>query len=706
MRRKTSILCRSILSLAAAIALQAQAADARYMVYLNAFEVQKYEQEAIDAGYVRPQVPDNLSEQERDAYIARHMDALTHSPGVERLTDELVQEFSLGRVDKGGVHLPAFFAMLDDDKAAALRQSGRVVSVTKLGDGKGPDLALGVGDGTGIGAAPVSDALYMVYMNPFEVQKHEQAAIDAGYVRPQVPVILKPEQVSEYITRNMDAFNYSPGVEKVKAELVKQFSLRNPAETAMQMPAFFARLDAHEVENLSGSERVVSVTRIDDADMPDLEFSAYYDYTVAGEVVPWGKQAVNADDGITVSNRFYIIDTKWDAPALSSEINLVSTNGYGANPPDHSASVLSIATAKANSAKIRGINPGQIVSHRGTDLSYADLINQIATISSVAEWDNQFSTLNISISQRNPSTPSMFGYNQIVGNAIRRASGRLLVVQSAGNKDDNACKYVFGYTSIGGSAKENDGVLVVGGTDRFGNRYPGFGRSNYGPCVEVWAPGHEMTTTLANGNLTSATGTSFAAPIVAALAGRYGSTATRPIEREAYIRNNMMFTGKYEQGSGSNLPIYQARYVPPAYGSIPHKLPVVAVYSQTNQNNLHKLVDEKFYDGMDWNAGTHWGSIVLDLGSQKNVKGIRVMIRSSSNGGVLNFAAHGGNTINITGPGKAVIPDNPIAWLNTTDQYDLVPYYIPLSGNWRYVMLQAHNIPSWLSYSEVEVYGF
>jgi len=705
MKRKTSIFCRSILSVAAAIALQAQAADARYMVYLNSFEVQKYEQEAIDAGYVQPQVPDGLTEQERDAYIARNMDVLTRSPGVERLTDELVREFSLGRVDKGGRHLPAFFVMLDDDKVAALLRSGRVVSVTKVGNGEGPDLEIGLVDEIGI-APPVNDALYMVYMNPFEVQKHEQAAIDAGYVRPQVPVVLKPEQVSEYITRNMDAFNYSPGIEKVKTELMQEFSLRNPAETAMQMPAFFTRLDTREVELLSKSDRVVSVTKIEDTDENALEFSAYYDYTTGGEVVPWGKQAVNADDGITASNRFYMIDTKWNAPALINEINLVSTNGYGANPPDHSASVASIAAAKANSAKIRGINPGQDVSHRGTDLSYADLINQIATISSVAEWDNQFSTLNLSIGQISPSTPPTFGHNQILGNVIRRASGRLLVVQSAGNKDDNACKYAFGYTSIGGTAKENDGVLVVGGTDRFGNRYPGFGRSNYGSCVEVWAPGHEMTTTLANGNLTSATGTSFAAPIVAALAGRYGTVNTRPIEREAYIRNNMMFTGKYEQGNSSNLPIYQARYVPPAYNSIPHKLPVAAVYSDTNQSNLHKLVDEKFYDGIDWNAGAHWGSIVLDLGSQKNVKGIRVMMRSSSNGGVLNFAAHGGNTIHITGPGKAVIPDNPIAWLNTTDQYDLVPYYIPLSGNWRYVMLQAHNVPSWLSYSEVEVYGF
>ena len=41
-----------------------------------------------------------------------------------------------------------------------------------------------------------------------------------------------------------------------------------------------------------------------------------------------------------------------------------------------------------------------------------------------------------------------------------------------------------------------------------------------------------------------------------------------------------------------------------------------------------------------------------------------------------------------------------------TDQFDLTPYYIPASGNYRYIMLEAANMASWLSYSEVEVYGY
>lgn len=81
------------------------------------------------------------------------------------------------------------------------------------------------------------------------------------------------------------------------------------------------------------------------------------------------------------------------------------------------------------------------------------------------------------------------------------------------------------------------------------------------------------------------------------------------------------------------------------------------------------------------------------------------MMRSSANGGALNFAVHGGNAINITGPASAVIANNPIAYKNTNDQFDLVPYYIPLNGNYRYLMLEANNTTSWLSYSEIEVYG-
>ncbi|MDR2174296.1 MAG: S8/S53 family peptidase [Burkholderiales bacterium] len=562
--------------------------------------------------------------------------------------------------------------------------------------------------------AETADPLYLVYMNPFVVQEYEQGAIDAGYVRPEIPVMIREEEKDNYLFRNLDQFKYSPGVERTKSEIARQFSLRHVKETASPMPAFYARLNESEVRELVKSDRVVSVDRMD-TDGENFTFSSYYDYTSGGEVIPWGKQAVGANDIVLVNNNFYIVDAPYNSPALRNEINLSYTDtpttaldGY------HAAHILSIVAAKVNSFGIRGINTGQQIVHLETDLTDPSIINKIALIAAMSEWRGQFSTLNLSFNYDAPNQSSNpFNHEASLGRVIRRASGRLFVAQSAGNHSANACLKAFNYN--GAPVQTNDGIMVVGGTDRFGDRYPQtwipypYGRwenrSNYGSCVDVWAPGNEMTTTMPDGTLISMTGTSFSAPIVAAIAGRYGNASTRPIERESYIRNGMAFTGKYDGAAGSNLPIYLAQYTPPSWHNIPRQLPVAAVYSNTNTTNLNKLVDQQFYDGIDWNAGGQWGSIVLDLGSVKNLKGVRVMIRSSAAGGLLAFTVHGGNSITMTGPGIAVTPSNVIATKNITDQYDLVPYYIPFDGNYRYVMIEANNTVSWLSYSEVEVYG-
>jgi hypothetical protein len=572
----------------------------------------------------------------------------------------------------------------------------------------------GIAVASGVHAQTI-DPLYLVYMNPFYVQKHEENARAAGYARATIPVVIRDEERGNYILQNLDKFNYSLGAEQAKNEIAKQFAIRNIGTTALQMPAFYANLSETEVENLIKSGYVVSVDRIEN-DLKDVAFSAYYDYTIAGEVTPWAKQAVGADDFISVANNFYIVDAPYISPVLSNEINLYSINSTGVGD-DHPASVLSLAVAKSNSAKIRGINPGQPVVHHSTDLSAQSIINSIALISSWSEWLGQFSTLNLSFNYTGQvQSSNRFNSEDVYGRVIRRASGRLFVTQSAGNYNRDACIGSFYYTPNHNAAptQVNDGIMVVGGVDRFGDRYQKTNnpypyatedRSNYGSCVEVWAPGQLMTTTLSDGTLVSATGTSFAAPIVAAIAGRYGDATTRPIEREAYIRNGMIFTGKYEGAPGSNFPINLVQYTPPTSHKIPKRLPIAAVYSNTNTTNINKLVDGLFYDGIDWNAGAGWGSIVLDVGSGKNLKGIRLMIRSSANGGRIDFAVHGGNSISITAPGKAVIPADPIAYKTINDQYDLIPYYIPINGNYRYIMVEANNYVSWLSYSEVEVYG-
>ena len=226
----------------------------------------------------------------------------------------------------------------------------------------------------------VQDAnpVYLVYMNPFKVQEYEQEAINRGYVRPEVPSIILDEEKINYVMRNIKAFSYSPGVERLKNEITNNLSLRNVAKAAVMMPAFYANLNQREVDALRNSNNIVSIDRLD-PDEKAHTFSApvYYDYFIGNEIVPWGKQAIKADNSITPNNYFFIADAKLIHPKLSSEVNIAFTDDEGYDGTGHAASVLALAAAKSNNAYIRGINPGQKIMHFGVqpyDWSISDKI--------------------------------------------------------------------------------------------------------------------------------------------------------------------------------------------------------------------------------------------------------------------------------------------------------------------------------------------
>lgn len=590
----------------------------------------------------------------------------------------------------------------------------------------------------GAGACSISQAQesrqrYLVYLNPFVVQQQElleqekaQAQGFSSTAQAQAPVVLNEREKARHLARQWERQQASPAVEAVKDNVLKlvssakRGSARGYAGSSTQnsplIPAFYAYLDKNDVEVIKNSGYAVSVDPVD-TENSKFVFSSYYDQNISGEIIPWGKQAVNANDSISTGTPFYVVDAKFNNSTLANEINFFYTSTWESSENEkHPAHVISIAAAKANYSKIRGINPGQPVAYFGTDQSYTSLADNISYASSLAEWNNQFATLSISLNapQNSSQSNNQFNHNSLVGRALRRASGRLFVAQSAGNFDRDACLNAYNYNA---APEYNDGIMVVGGTNRFGQRYTAttnpaiwssedkitnVGGSNFGACVEAWAPAHEMTSTLHDGTVATITGTSFAAPIVAALAGRYGDQSTRPLEREAYIRASLSPTGSYEAAPGSNRPIQLARYTAPWQHNIPRRLPVSAVYSRTSTANLNRLVDGKFYDGIFWNANANWGSVVLDLGYPRDLTGIRMMIRSSADGGQINFAVHGGNSL---APGGTTIAPNPIAYWNFFEQYDLIPYYIALSGKHRYVMLEGNNYNSSLAYSEIEVYG-
>ncbi len=126
---------------------------------------------------------------------------------------------------------------------------------------------------------------------------------------------------------------------------------------------------------------------------------------------------------------------------------------------------------------------------------------------------------------------NLSGTSQAMTNMISASiNAGVTYVVSAGNFNADACNY---------SPANISAALVVGATTASDNRA---GYSNFGPCIDVWAPGHSITSTdfLTNDGSRVMSGTSQASPMVAGVAALYlqGNPAASPASVHNAVRNN------------------------------------------------------------------------------------------------------------------------------------------------------------------------
>jgi subtilisin family serine protease len=264
------------------------------------------------------------------------------------------------------------------------------------------------------------------------------------------------------------------------------------------------------------NERVAAVRADEQVDYVEPDKT----YAVA-QTLPWGIDRVNADTSSTVAGnesgavsnvRAYVIDTGIDRyhPDLNVESHHDFTGGsknYDCN--GHGTHVAGTLAARDNARVVVGVAPGaplvgvKVLNCNGGGSSGTI----IAGIDWVTEHANKPAVANVSI-----SGPASTSLDAAVRNSA--ASGILYSV-AAGNNGQPACNYSparAGRTRTpNGTWKKNNGIVTTAATkDNNGETWD----SNYGSCVDLWAPGANILSTKLGGGTITKSGTSMASPHV------------------------------------------------------------------------------------------------------------------------------------------------------------------------------------------------
>jgi subtilisin family serine protease len=263
---------------------------------------------------------------------------------------------------------------------------------------------------------------------------------------------------------------------------------------------------------------------------------------VTAQTLPWGIDRIDADVSSTkagngsgsISNvNTYIIDTGVYA---HSDINLVKhVNFAGGSNKDcngHGTHVAGTVAARDNSSYVVGVAPGAKVT--GVKVLGCDGSGYWSNVIKGIDW--------VTANATKPAIANMSltgSLSQALDDAVRRsvASG-VFYSLAAGNDGKDACTS----SPARAGAGSNNGIVTVAATDSAEKEASW---SNYGSCVDIWAPGVNVISTRKSGGTTTMSGTSMAAPHVGGGGALYLSThpSSTPTEVETAMRSAAHLTG-------------------------------------------------------------------------------------------------------------------------------------------------------------------
>ena len=353
---------------------------------------------------------------------------------------------------------------------------------------------------------------------------------------------------------NPAAWNYQDrGVAGFVQDLERGRGFRADFVYSRALKGFAARLSAQQIADLENDPRVAFV---------ELDGPVSIDQrgkkpgggggggSAPQQTTPWGITRIGAagnDDVTTV--RAYIIDTGVDAthPDLNVIAHINFAGGQNVDCHGHGTHVGGTVAARDNTQDVVGVAPAaplvgvKVLNCQGSG-TMSGVIAGVDWVTANAATAGVPAIANMSLGG---------GVSAALDEAVRRsADSGVFYSIAAGNSGADACDSSPARAGVGAGGQKDNGIMTTAAIDTNDNEASW---SNYGNCVDVWAPGVSILSTKRGGGTTTMSGTSMAAPHVGgggALVLSRGNASAASVE--AVLRGAAVNTGTY---SKNNEPI-------------------------------------------------------------------------------------------------------------------------------------------------------
>jgi subtilisin family serine protease len=282
------------------------------------------------------------------------------------------------------------------------------------------------------------------------------------------------------------------------------------------------------------------------------------DIEIFAQTLPWGIDYVDADVSSTLAGNgtgsvggvnVYVIDTGISSHAdLNVVGNVNFAGGKNTDCNGHGTHVAGTIAAADNVIDVVGVSPAAALT--AVKVLGCNGSGKTSGVIKGIDW--------VTANANKPAVANMSlggGASAALDDAVRRsATTGVVYAIAAGNSGADACTQ----SPARAGAGEN-GIITTAAIDASGLE-PTW--SNYGACVDVWAPGVSILSTKRGGGTTTMSGTSMAAPHVAGTAALYlsANSGASPSAVESRLKSDARTLGTSSKDGRAVTALYAGGY--------------------------------------------------------------------------------------------------------------------------------------------------